>query len=867
LVRGRLDRLWNEINDRAAIVVSAPRGFGKTTLLAQWRRAWLAQGALVAWGSLDAQDDPARFTELLVLALRAAIGRKAFAADALSSGAQKGQDLVALTSLLANIASLATPTVVVLDDAHRAPLSTIRDMLAYLLHNAPPNLQFVVGTRTPLALSTSELMARGRFAELTSGDLRLDLQESVDLLRRRFAMRLGLDDCVRLAELTEGWPLGLQLAASTIERAPDLHAAVSSLSARHGDMERFFFESMLSGLAPELADFLVRVSMLESLDAGLCAAVTGHAESSGYLEALARDTPIMVSTGGHGWVRVHGMARDFLLGQFDRLPVATRREHHERAARWFADHGLHHEAARHAFAAGDDALALAHAERCLRDIARQGKLAEAREWIRRLPSPTFAKDVHLRLTAAWVMALGDEPWQVAPIVDPIARDPNAQEESRFEAALIGACAAAFCDRPGLTPESLHGWDPLPRSATPFHAVAHANALALLDLHQGATEQVRQRLHGPVTAGASEPSMQLALGFSYLLIGLSYLAEGHPRKAQAAIQPRLEQAERDAGRRSPLAAMLASGLAAALVAQDQPELALSTLADRLDVIEHSAFPDAILLAYRTLADVALGHGDEQRALETLESLESLGNARRMPRLVVFSLAEQARIHALRSRLETSAAILVRLEQLSAVFAGSGYLPFEPYYRLQSAMAVAHLALSRSDLDAADGALLAADSVTAKLRRSREALVVSALRAVVAHRRGDARAGEMLSEALSLAALTGMHRLIEDAHPSIRAMLEKGQGSERRGTAPTPAPRTVDSPEGGSRAQATGGLLTPRESGVLKLLADGMSNKEIARVMDVSDETIKWHLKNLFIKLDAGTRKHAVDRARLLGLIES
>jgi LuxR family maltose regulon positive regulatory protein len=155
----------------------------------------------------------------------------------------------------------------------------------------------------------------------------------------------------------------------------------------------------------------------------------------------------------------------------------------------------------------------------------------------------------------------------------------------------------------------------------------------------------------------------------------------------------------------------------------------------------------------------------------------------------------------------------------------------------------------------------------LRRSREALVVSALRAVVAHRRGDARAGEMLSEAMSLAALTGMHRLIEDAHPSIRAMLEKGQGSERRGTAPTPAPRTVDSPEGGSRAQATGGLLTPRESGVLKLLADGMSNKEIARVMDVSDETIKWHLKNLFIKLDAGTRKHAVDRARLLGLIES
>jgi len=121
---------------------------------------------------------------------------------------QENRELDALTSLLAEVAALATTTVIILDDAHRMPQGTLRELLSYLLHNAPPNLQFLVGSRRPLELQVGDLLASGRLGAVVAGDLRLTLEESREFLRARFGDRIGLDDVVRLHELTEGWPLG-----------------------------------------------------------------------------------------------------------------------------------------------------------------------------------------------------------------------------------------------------------------------------------------------------------------------------------------------------------------------------------------------------------------------------------------------------------------------------------------------------------------------------------------------------------------------------------------------------------------------------------------------------------------------------------
>ena len=401
----------------------------------QWRRQWLEQGALVAWVTLDAMDEPARFVRALLQAMRVASGRTAFDALALEYAGQPDRELDLLTGVLSEIASLATPTVLMFDDAERLPETTVRESLTYLLYNAPPNLHVVVGSRTPLTVPTWELAAHGNLATVKTQDLRFELDETIAVLHKRFGDRLALDDCVRLHEATEGWPIGLQLAAASIERAPDLHAALASLSARHGDIERFFIESLFSRLAPPVADFLTRIAILDQIEPELCEAVTGCGAAAANIDHLLSDTPIMIVAEMHDWIRLHPLARDFLLGRFEQLPLPEQHALHRRAAEWYAARGRFHEAGRHALAAGDDALAQTCAERSLWDLVKVGKLAEAREWLERIPKEALARDVELRIAAGWIMALGERPAQALELAE------RAHPRSRHAAAgTIRGCA-------------------------------------------------------------------------------------------------------------------------------------------------------------------------------------------------------------------------------------------------------------------------------------------------------------------------------------------------------------------------------------------------------------------------------------------
>ncbi|MFS8064130.1 MAG: hypothetical protein ACMG5Z_06030, partial [Luteimonas sp.] len=652
LEREPLQRAWADVRERTAIAVIAPAGFGKTTLLAQWRRRWLEQGALVAWLCIDSQDDPTRFTMGLLHAIRSAGGRPAF--DALLARYAGGgdPDIDALTTFLAEIAHLGMETVLMLDDAERLPESTVRGPLQYLLHNAPPNLHVVVGSRVSLPLQTGELAAKGHFVSLGIDDLRLQPDESTAVLRRHFGQRLGLDECARLHEVTEGWPLGLQLVAATIEREPDLAAAIETLSARRGDIERYFLESLVSRLPVPMTDFLIRIAILDPMCADLCEAVTGSADAGACLAQLMVDTPILTLAGAQDWVRLHPLARDFMLSRFEQLSAAEQRELHARASRWFAQRERFHEAADHALAMGDEPLAQSYAVRSLWALTMQGKLLEAREWLDRIPAATMATDVDLRLVMAWIMAFGDRNAEALASSRAVLVDQAMTPQRRFLAARAAGSAAAYSDRVGLIPGILADWlGPQPAPIEdPVQAVAYANSHAIVALHAGQTQRVRQ-LAGQLPSNADKDSMRLPVAHALGLVGLSYLWDGDAAGAEAALWPALMAAERIAGRRSMIASLYATVVAAALLERDQPAAAQAMLAHRLDVIERTGAPDTILLAYRTLAYVALSEGDERRALNVLYGLRALAEQRRWPRLTLHGLAEQIRIHALRGRFET------------------------------------------------------------------------------------------------------------------------------------------------------------------------------------------------------------------------
>jgi LuxR family maltose regulon positive regulatory protein len=865
--RPRLEQRWAEVSDRAAILVTAPQGFGKTILLAQWRRRWLERGAFVAWVSLDARDDRSQFVDLLLFALRDATGRDSFATAALQGRLQENRELEALTALLAEVAALATPTVIVLDDAHRMPQEALRELLSYLLYNAPPNLQFLVGSRRPLELQFSDLMAAGRFASINASDLRLSLEESVQFLQGRFGPRIGMDEAVRIHELTEGWPLGLQLAAATIERASDAHAMVRKLSARRGDIQRFFFETLLSQRSEEEAGFLVRISILESVSASLCEAVTALPEAARILERVVRTSPVMTEGEDREWIRLHAMARDFLLGQFDKLPVEERRSCYERAAAWYAANGQFQEAARHAWAAGNESLAVDYAAACLRDIAREGRLGEAHDWMRRLPTSVISRDVRLQLTAAWIQAMGHGAATVPAVIEQVRRHPQFDELCAFEAALISATAATFCDKPGLIEDALRGLADPPPGATPLHLLSLGNQQGILALLAGSTERARQILSAAISAAPREPLMRLSLGFADFMLGLTHLWEGNPARAIAVFEPQLRAAEREMGRRSTVAVMLAAGHAAALYLQDSVDMALSVLADRLDVIERVGLPDPIVLAYRVLAETAARRGDERRALDTWQSLHEIGMARELPRLVSASLAGQIRIHLMGARVETAAELVEAMAALRPAVERPECRIFLGMYERRLAVARASVLLSKLDPAGAEAVLAPVNDVPPWLRCNPDVLSYRALRALAAHARGQPGALEQLNEVMSLAELRGMRRLVEEAHPGLAAVLGPAAAVRRdepetRSAADVRAATALT-----GEAAASSGLLTPKEAQILSLLASGMANKEIARAMDIGEQTVKWHLKNVFFKLNAASRRHAVDRARVLGLLSA
>lgn len=848
--RERLVALWDGISDRTAIQLVAPAGFGKTTVLLQWRRRWLERGAVVAWVSCDAEDDPARFI--------AALCRSVHSASSDLGPGSPGSGIAALTDLLSEVAQRGAQTVVVIDEAERLPAATVRTCVQYLLLNAPANLSVAIASRLALPLRVAELAAKGNLATLTTDDLRLRFEESLSILEKNLGARLNLDERALLHETTEGWPIGLQLAIAMAGHDTDPAAAVHLLSARRGHLQGYFVESLLSRLSGPTVALLTRVAILDDINAELCELMSGVADGDMQLQQIIAETPIVILGDQADWIRLHPLARDFLLSRFELLPQQEQSELHARVSHWYARNERFHEAARHALAAGDEPLAQAYALRSLWTLGTQGQIAEAREWLERIPAAMLARDCGIRLGAAFVLAATDRNSEALAIARGIIDDPATTPATRVEALRVAAGACIYADRLGLLPDLVARWTPLLREHDdPLYAVSSLNTRAMAALHAGATRTLRELLDEAAEHGEAG-SLHLAAGLGRMLRAMAHLWDGDPEQAAATLRRAVANSEQEKGRRGMVASLQASVLAAALTRMGRPAEALPLLANRLDVIEQWGAPDNILLAYQTLARIALGEGDERRALQVLEELDALAVRRELPRLRIHGLADRIRIHARHNARETIDALTQALDEALATMQGEELRPLLPECELVAAIAKADAALARDALDEAERLLDIGDALAKSLHRQGDVRSIMALRAVVAWKRGDDLATPLLKEAVHLATLAGDAWLLTHVHPFALDMARDREQPGKRAVAPrTSVARPL---------LVRNGVLTSKESEVLGLLARGLSNKAIARILDVTAETVKWHLKNLFQKLSATSRKHAVDRARVLGLLQ-
>ena len=864
LVRERLRHIGAVDGDPAVLVVEAPSGYGKTSLIAQWRLDWLQGGAAVGWLNLDAGDSPITLLSGIALGLRRCLGRADFGIDAIAAVRRGVGTASALTLLLAEITEASSPMVLVFDNGERLGDAAAVEVLDYLLHNLPPNLRVVIGTRPPARAETLDLLGQGLLRRVTAADLRFDLAEAIRLLTSRLGGRVDADLCARLQEITGGWPLGLQLAAAALERDPNPQRALEQFATSRDDATEHLFESLMSSLPDELTHFLTRCALLDALHPSLCEAVTGDEDAALSLQRLVVETPLLSASEEGEWLRLHPLAREYLRSRAGRtLTEDERRDIHVRAWQWLAAHGSPEPAAQHALAAGCEREALDLISKSLRHEFDLGHHGQVVEWLARISPAAIESSVPLRLVALWMQALGchleDTLRQATALIDDHAID----EKSRAEAMVALATV----------------YDLLGRHEEARHHVARCQSVRL----GSRSRQVLQHLEADFAcnAGKTELGRRILLPtdgeqlypvvqiWRAYLNSWSYLWEGRPVLAEQVARLQHARWEAQVGRRGPWAALLGGVLAAACWQQDHRSDAKAQLADRLDVIERWSGYRAQIYAYITLAQIAAFEGEETRAFSYLEALASIGESRGTVRIIATSLAERIRLHATRQRPAQAAALLAELAALVDRAALSDLAA--PQVQLDLELAGVFAAVAADELAGAEARVTRASVLATALNRGYEAVQVLALQALLAERRGRSP-DALLIEALSRAESGGLVRVFADTLPEVIDLVRRRMQGGSAGTVTRAfigrvlaASEVAAAGAHPSGPLARNAMLTPKENQVLQLLAGGLPNKRIAVELELSNDTVKWHVKKLLAKLNAGNRDHAVDRARMLGLL--
>lgn len=867
--RARLLSTETAIRDLPAILVQAPAGFGKTSLLAQWRLDHLSHGAVVAWLSAQPQDDPQRLAQSLALAVRRGAGRSTFGHTLLEAVGPGG--LEGITVWLAELAQSALDVVLIVDEAERLPTAS-REALAYLLRNAPPNLRVIVAARPDVHLDIDDLVAYGQCVVIGPGSLRFRLDETMQLVRSRLGARVDNDTAARLHEVTEGWPLGLQLALTLMARGVDARADVAGLDVLGAELHDHLVRLLLAHLDPGDSEFLVRIAILDHLHPALCSAVTEYPDAIERLARLSRETPVFAASERGDWLRMHTLARDVLRKLFSALAATQQSQAHARAAAWLAEHGLLEDAARHALAAGEHQTAYELAERSLYEsIMRHGRQGAVLEWLAELPAAELDRRPRLLLAAAWTLGVSERHEEAERMVARILAQPGVDEGLRCECELILAGAAVFADDPDRFAALHDPWADAVPLHDPMLLQVHANRRAYRALLDGEPALARLREQ-------QAPRGDFGRGVGYtqrwgeFIIGLSFIWEGQVQLADNLLRPAVASADAELGRRNRFSCSLAALLAAAAWESDRPHDAATVLADRLDILERSGLPESLLLAYRTLARIAAAEGAEHRALELLEALDAAGAARRLPRLCIASLVEQVRMHAGRYRAQSCRELCERIDAILREQASPQGSLWRRSVDVLREVAQGYAAIAAKDWRRALEPLARADEIARVLKQGRLRIELLGLHAFALDQCGEV-SQTRLTEAVDLADAYGLRRVFADAHPDlgnwVRRVAADGPQRPRLAPAPglsAPAAKGMDQPEVARPTTAYGMVLTPKEREVMELLARNLSNKEIGRAMQVGETTVKWHVKNLFAKLDAGTRKQAVQRARILGLIK-
>ncbi len=851
---------------RKLTLVSAPAGFGKTTLVSSWVAAVQANsGQRVAWLSLDDKDnDPARFITYLVAALRTIAPEVGGDVLALLQAAQQAAPQAILAALLNDFAAIPDDFVFVLDDLHVIDAQAVEDVVAFLLEYLPPRMHLVITSREDPTLPLARLRASGNLTEIRATELRFTDEEAATFLNTAMGLALTAEDVAALDARTEGWIAGLQLAAISLQGHPDdAPAFIESFTGSHRFVMDYLVEEVLTQQPEETQAFLLRTSVLERLCGALCDAVVGDVTTPGQttLEALERANLFLVPLDNERrWYRYHHLFGD-LLRQRLRVQIAAGKDEvsveelHGRASQWYETNGFALDAFQHATAAND----IERADYLLAGkgmpLHFRGAVAPVLNWLASLPPA--ALDARPRLWVMYGSALSmagrlGEVEAKLQAAEAALRDQELDAGGRnligHIAAIRGFLAATQHDAETIIAQSQIALEYLHPDNLP---VRTATAWKL-----GIAYHLRGERSAAVTAyqeaiAAAERSGNLIVNVS-ARAGLGQVQEANLdlHAAEGTYRAILDKV---GGAFQPAAGEAHLGLARIRYERNELAEARRHAEQSLRVAEMMQNADNPVACRIFLANLALAEGNVEAAAA----------------LVAEADVEMHRHHVLhQARFVANVRVRMLLAQGNVTAAD------EVGTRYQLPLCLARVRLAQGDAPAAVAMLAGAIATAEERQWADQRLRGMALQAVALHAaaQGDA-ALDVLEQALGLAAPAGCVRLFVDEGAPMAALLA---AAERRGVLPAYTRALLEAcaaepgatMAAGQSAAPPGSLVDPlseRELEILALITQGLKNQEIADQLIISVNTVLYHTKNLYGKLGVNKRALAIARARELELV--
>jgi LuxR family transcriptional regulator, maltose regulon positive regulatory protein len=869
-----LERLAHGL-DGPLTLISAPAGYGKTTLFSEWR-AGLGASIPLAWLSLDVEDnDPPRFYQYLLTCL-----------DAILPGAV--QDLLPLLqspeplhheAILIPLTNTLTENkqdfVLALDDYHVIETDSIHIALTFLLDHLPPHMHLVILSRIDPPLPLARLRARNQMIEIRESDLRFTPDEVSAFLNEEMGISLSAEDLAALETRTEGWIAGLQLAALSMQGCQDIHGFVSAFTGSHHYIMDYLVEEVLRLQTKKVSSFLLQTSILERLCGSLCEVVieaepAEPADGQAMLEALEEKNLFVIPLDDERhWYRYHHLFADVLKKRLENKFPQLLPQLHRRASLWYEQNGFISESVQQAILAGDQDRAAQLIEQNGCFLLISGEVATLLNWTGAID---FQSNDHpwLAIQKAWALALTGNLDQVEPTLQAPEQLLSPLEptiEVRTLRGTIAAARAQCANSQGNTQLAAlfaqQALEQLPDCSSISQSIRSVATTILGDASwiNGNLEQAVHAYNEAIRIGQEVDNLHMVI-IANSHLGDILMEQGQLNRAASTYSKSLQMAVRPDGQRSPLAGSIYAGLGRLSYECNRLKDAGQYMQQCIDLCQKWGDTDLLTVAYTMLARLEQAQGNLEQAQEAIRVAEQLASEHPLsPHRSILVQSDLARLWLADGNLERLS-LLVQKNGLS--IEDEILYQREPEYII-----LVRVLLARNDYEAAltlSKRLLQQAETAGRMGLVIETLILQAL--AFQGKKEPEAALAILERALSLAQTEGYVRIFLDEGDAMTRLLCQVQSRQvGRGYA-TDLLSKIGRTSGITQPsmQILIEPLTTREIEVLKFIEAGNSNQEISEKLVISITTVKRHISNIYGKLGVKSRTQAIAIGKELKLFE-